>query len=90
MQVRKDAIYARRILTAKLRGNVERDQRAVSKLAEMGWRVLNVWECAMRDPEAATVLPKALQQWINSGVSFGEISARSLAADTKSEVGGAL
>ncbi|MEC6408642.1 very short patch repair endonuclease [Achromobacter xylosoxidans] len=76
--------------TAKLRGNVERDQRAVSKLAEMGWRVLNVWECAMRDPEAATVLPKALQQWINSGVSFGEISARSLAADTKSEVGGAL
>ncbi|RSE90421.1 very short patch repair endonuclease [Achromobacter denitrificans] len=76
--------------TAKLRGNVERDQRAVGKLAEMGWRVLNVWECAMRDPEAAAALPEALRQWINSGVSFGEISAQSLAADAKSEAGGVL
>lgn len=31
--------------TAKLQGNIERDRRATDKLAEMGWRVLNVWEC---------------------------------------------
>lgn len=76
--------------TAKLRGNAERDQRAVDKLAEMGWRVLNVWECAMRDPEAASALPESLRQWINSGVNFGEISAQSLVADAKSEAGGML
>jgi len=29
----------------KLRGNVERDRRNVSKLRRKGWRVLRVWEC---------------------------------------------
>jgi len=66
--------------TSKLRANVERDQRAVEKLAEMGWRVLNVWECATRDPTSAAVLAEALQQWIDGDAAFGEISARILAA----------
>jgi len=37
----------------KLEGNVDRDRRAAAKLAEAGWRVLNVWECSTRDPKAA-------------------------------------
>lgn len=65
--------------TVKLHGNIERDRRTVEKLVEMGWRVLNVWECSTRDPEGVSGLPIALQQWINSNASFGEISARSLA-----------
>jgi DNA mismatch endonuclease (patch repair protein) len=66
--------------TAKLQGNVDRDRRAASKLAEMGWRVLNVWECSTRDPVAATCLPGALRAWIDSNVPTGEICAQSLAA----------
>lgn len=66
--------------TAKLRGNVDRDRRAAEKLAEMGWRVLSVWECSTRDPEAAKGLPDALRTWIDRGEATGEISAQSLAA----------
>lgn len=62
---------------AKLKGNVERDRRATNKLTEMGWRVLNVWECSTRDPEAAASLPEALRQWIGSDAQVGEISAQS-------------
>lgn len=64
----------------KLQGNVERDRRAANRLAEMGWRVLNVWECSMRDPGAAASLSEALGQWIDSDAHVGEISAQSLAA----------
>jgi DNA mismatch endonuclease (patch repair protein) len=32
----------------KLEGNVERDQRAVAALQTAGWRVLVIWECALR------------------------------------------
>lgn len=74
--------------TTKLRGNVDRDQRAVDKLAEMGWRVLNVWECSTRDPKTAAGLPAALHQWINSDANFGEISAPRLAVDAKPETSG--
>lgn len=66
--------------TAKLQGNVDRDRRAADKLAETGWRVLNVWECSTRDADAAKGLPNALRAWIDSGEATGEISAQSLAA----------
>lgn len=66
--------------TAKLQGNVDRDRRAADKLTEMGWRVLIVWECSTRGPEAAAGLPDALRSWINTGAAIGEISAQSLAA----------
>ena len=66
--------------TAKLQGNVDRDRRAADKLAEMGWRVLNVWECSTRDPAAAEGLPDALRDWIDSGAPTGEISGQGLTA----------
>lgn len=69
--------------TAKLQGNVDRDRHATDKLIEMGWRVLNVWECTTRNPEATAGLAGALRQWIDSNVSFGEISDQSLASTRK-------
>jgi DNA mismatch endonuclease (patch repair protein) len=66
--------------TAKLQGNVDRDRRAADKLAEMGWRVLTIWECSTRHPEAAAGLPEALRAWIDTGGAVGEISAQSLDA----------
>jgi DNA mismatch endonuclease, patch repair protein len=35
----------------KLRRNVKRDRRNVSKLRRDGWRVLKVWECEVSDVE---------------------------------------
>ena len=64
---------------AKLQGNVDRDRRAAAKLAEMGWRVLNVWECATRDL-ASKGLRDALRAWIDGDAARGDISAESLAA----------
>lgn len=32
----------------KIGKNVERDRRDISRLQELGWRVLIVWECALR------------------------------------------
>lgn len=36
----------------KLRRNVERDQTARTKLAALGWEVLVLWECEVRDTDA--------------------------------------
>jgi DNA mismatch endonuclease, patch repair protein len=32
----------------KISGNVERDKRVIEVLRDEGWRVLTVWECALR------------------------------------------
>ena len=40
---------------AKLRANDERDQRKDAELAAMGWRVLHVWECEIKQDIAGTV-----------------------------------
>src|ERR1700731_2708856 len=34
----------------KIEGNRNRDRRAISDLVAAGWRVLVVWECALRGP----------------------------------------
>ncbi len=62
---------------AKLEANVVRDRRAVEKLNALGWRVLCVWECAMRDAEVAANLQVAMSSWIESGEPLGEIGAPS-------------
>ncbi|HHT8996039.1 TPA: very short patch repair endonuclease [Burkholderia cenocepacia] len=59
---------------AKLEANTRRDRRAVEALLSMGWRVLTVWECAVRTEEKATKLSEKLRQWIDGGDIIGEIS----------------
>jgi DNA mismatch endonuclease, patch repair protein len=36
--------------TKKLRGNVERDKAIRQSLRRVGWRVLTIWECELRNP----------------------------------------
>ena len=62
---------------AKLEANVERDHHAVEKLKALSWRVLCVWECAMRDAEIAAGLQVAMGSWIESSEPLGEIGAPS-------------
>ena len=38
--------------TRKFAGNVARDRRNEDALRDLGWRVLIVWECEVRDAEA--------------------------------------
>ena len=40
-----------RFWRTKLEGNAARDKRATAKLRRMGWRVLTLWECQLRDVE---------------------------------------
>lgn len=39
---------------AKIGGNRSRDKKHLSELKSMGWEVLTVWECELRDREALT------------------------------------
>ena len=50
----------------KIGKNVERDRRDISRLQELGWRVLIVWECALRGREKLTdeALIERLEEWI--------------------------
>lgn len=49
----------------KLASNRDRDVRTILALEQISWRVVVVWECALRDdPEGLRV---ALGQWIRSG-----------------------
>lgn len=53
---------------AKLRGNVERDRKNAKSLIATGWRVANVWECALK---GARKVPQkqvidSLVEWIVS------------------------
>ena len=36
---------------AKISGNINRDARVRSELLNLGWRILDVWECVLRGPE---------------------------------------
>jgi DNA mismatch endonuclease (patch repair protein) len=38
--------------SAKRAGTVERDEKKKRALEELGWRVLTLWECEMKDREA--------------------------------------
>ena len=49
----------------KFSATVKRDQVAVGRLHELGWRVAVVWECAVRaSPQDAALL---LRSWLRSG-----------------------
>jgi len=59
---------------AKLEANVERDRRALEALLSTGWRVLIVWECAIRKKNIREELVKILEQWVTGDAYFGEIT----------------
>ena len=60
----------------KITSNVQRDQRCYQKLSETGWRILIVWECAMKgkkDREIDKVLDN-IELWLSSDTNNSEIS----------------
>ena len=51
---------------AKIERNRQNDRRAAAALSASGWRVANVWECAMRGPGSLSVdaLTRSLARWL--------------------------
>lgn len=60
----------------KLSGNERRDQIKYTQLANLGWRVLVIWECIIRRQRNIDGLVPAITRWIDSGASFAELPTR--------------
>ena len=62
----------------KITANRRRDARHVAELLTLGWRVLTIWECALRGPDAksATGLLTKITSWLHSSVHQLEIPGK--------------
>lgn len=62
----------------KITGNKNKDVLNVENLEELGWRVLIVWECAVRGPHklGLEIAVERISQWITSESSSLEIRER--------------
>lgn len=50
----------------KFRDNVRRDQLALARLKEAGWRTLVIWECALKIDSLRTSMPDVLRRAVTS------------------------
>lgn len=62
----------------KLNGNAKRDEDQLQALEKQGWRVLIIWECALKgrgrhDPDSVL---DAVESWLATGTEFDEIGGR--------------
>ncbi len=63
---------------AKIARNRTRDAWVCAALAELGWRTLTVWECAMkgRARYPADTILNAAAAWVREGAASAEITGR--------------
>jgi DNA mismatch endonuclease (patch repair protein) len=60
--------------TAKFLANIERDKNNRIKLFEMGWRVLIVWECTLKEKNSnITNISSKIKNWLLSNDQYLEI-----------------
>ena len=71
----------RKFWTAKFEANRSRDERKRDLLLKDGWRVLTVWECALKGKTAktSTAIAKTVKAWLKSANSTGEVAGASFA-----------
>ena len=60
----------------KLKANRARDEQAVTRLLDAGWRVLVVWECALRGKKDRAPLVRSLAAWIRGRSQYAELPPR--------------
>lgn len=65
----------------KINSNVRRDTRDMQRLTEEGWRVLVVWECALRGRAKLTdaALCERLEEWVCGGDGSAQIGIQGIA-----------
>lgn len=61
----------------KLKRNSDRDARNNGLLVEQGWRVLIVWECAIKyaSKESLKKTLEGIENWLKSDAEFGNIDS---------------
>lgn len=66
----------------KINANVARDTRDIARLLKEGWRVMIVWECALRGREKLgnEALCERLEEWICGGGAYAQIDTRGIHA----------
>ncbi len=64
--------------TRKIERNRELDREAGEALAALGWRILTVWECALKGPGRFPVehVVQVAAKWLSSGVRSREVVGR--------------
>lgn len=64
----------------KISANVARDKRDTARLVQMGWRVLIIWECALRGREKLSdaALCERLEEWICGGEGSAQIDTQGI------------
>lgn len=64
----------------KIGKNVIRDARDIAQLVEENWRVMVVWECALRGKRKLTdeVLAERLEEWICAGSGSAQIDTQGI------------
>ncbi|MEQ8207442.1 MAG: DNA mismatch endonuclease Vsr [Woeseia sp.] len=61
--------------TEKIEGTVSRDQYQLTRLTELGWRVMTIWECALKgksrleNPE----IGYQISRWLRSDILVSEL-----------------
>ena len=62
----------------KLEGNVVRDAANWEACHRLGWRVLVIWECALKGPDrlSVTEVGDLAEKWLHDGAEFFEISGK--------------
>lgn len=64
----------------KIDSNVARDKRYIAELRDAGWKVLVVWECALRGKTRLEedAMAARLEEWICAGEGAGEIDGQGI------------
>ncbi len=59
----------------KISDNRERDKRDICRLKNLGWRVLIIWECAVKTAPKTRVVDtlEAVVEWLNGDETFSEL-----------------
>jgi DNA mismatch endonuclease (patch repair protein) len=66
--------------SGKINSNVERDRRYIQQLRDGGWKVLIVWECALRGKLQLedSALIERLEEWLLAATDSSEIDHQGL------------
>lgn len=62
----------------KLLGNRKRDARQIKDLKAAGWRVLVIWECALRNSSDRAAAGTRAIRWVRGTADYGEIPSHRL------------
>ena len=62
----------------KINKNRANDKKVLDDLKNQDWRILNIWECAIKGKERleAEVIIEQIERWLNSDEQFKEITGK--------------